>query len=225
MGFHKEDQRMPRGRPRKVDTKDALQSIMIAFWQNGYSGTSINDLARASGMAKPGLYASFGDKEAIFEKALLYYFENYGGPVFARLQAAEKNVIEDFRDFLGAIAALSSDPGTPAGCFLINSLADCAYGADRHHELVMGLKDSKYHAIRERLLKAVAAGELPQETNVDRAATFLDGQFSAIAMLGRGGTSRADLECFIETGLRTLPLSGDCNPPGDADCEAPTLRQ
>lgn len=216
---------MARGRPRKVDTKDALQKIMIAFWQNGYAGTSINDLSVASGMAKPGLYAAFGDKEAIFEKALLHYFENYGGPVFARLQEARKNVIDDFRDFLGAIATLSSDPGTPAGCFLINSLADCTYGTERHHELVMGLKDSKYEAIRERILKAVAAGELSKDADVDRKATFLDGQFSAIAMLGRGGTSKADLDTFIETALRSLPVTGTRNTFEDVDCEAPILRQ
>ncbi|TYC52096.1 TetR/AcrR family transcriptional regulator [Rhodobacterales bacterium] len=215
---------MARGRPRKVETRDALQSIMIAFWQNGYAATSINDLAEASGMAKPGLYAAFGDKEAIFEKALMHYFENYGGPVFARLQAAEKNVIEDFRDFLGAIATLSADKATPAGCFLINSLADCTYGTERHHELVMGLKDSKFQAIRDRLVKAVAAGELPAGTDVDRTATFLDGQFSAIAMLARGGTSKQDLDTFIETGLGSLPFTNDANML-DLQRDAPILRQ
>ncbi|MBN9671760.1 TetR/AcrR family transcriptional regulator [Roseibium aggregatum] len=215
---------MPRGRPRKVDTQDALQAIMVAFWQNGYSGTSMNDLASASGMAKPGLYAAFGDKEALFEKALLHYFENYGGPVFAQLQAAQKHVVEDFRDFLGAVAALSSDRSLPAGCFLINSLVDCTYGSERHHELVMGLKDSKFTAIRERVLKAVDAGEMSARTDIDRAAVFLDGQFCAIAMLGRGGSSLADLKTFIETGLRTLPVTGDGGV-FDEDLAVPTLRQ
>lgn len=217
---------MARGRPRKTDTREALHAIMIAFWQNGYSGTSVSDLAEASGMAKPGLYSAFGDKEALFEKALLHYFETYGGPVFHRLGGAKKHVLEDFRDFLGAIAELTLDKNTPAGCFLVNALVDCTYGPERHREVVTGLRDSRYGGIRDRLVKAVAAEELRSDADVDRLATFFDGQFSAIALLGRSGASADDLTTFIETGLKTLPLAGGLE---DFDeyrpVEAPILRQ
>lgn len=216
---------MARGRPRKVDLKDALQSVMIAFWQNGYSGTSMNDLAEASGMAKPGLYAAFGDKETIFEKALLHYFETFGGPVFARLHAAQKHVIEDLRDFLGAVAELTTDRNTPSGCFLVNALVDCTYGVQRHRELVEGLRDSRFTAIKERLFKAVSAGEMPADMDVDHVATFVDGQFSAIAVLGRSGSIEADLSTFIETGLRALPVCGNPRVFADAEPGDAILRQ
>jgi len=216
---------MARGRPRKIQAKDALHSVMIAFWQNGYSGTSMNDLADASGMAKPGLYAAFGDKEALFEKALLHYFETYGGPVFARLQEAGKHVVDDFRDFLGAVADLTLDQNTPSGCFLVNAIVDCTYGTERHREVVNGLRESRYTAIRERLLKAAAAGEMEADADIDNAATFLDGQFSAIAMLGRSGISEPELKTFVETGLRALPVRDpDTVFDGDA-ISLPTLRQ
>ncbi len=216
---------MPRGRPRKISTSDALHSVMIAFWENGYSGTSMNDLAAASGMAKPGLYAAFGDKEALFEKALVYYFESYGGPVFARLQSAEKHVLEDFRDFLGAVASVTLDPELPFGCFLVNSFVECAYGSDRHRELIMGLRDSRYTSIRQRLLKAIAAGEVPEGTDTHRVSTFIEGQFNAIALLGRSGSTQADLEGFIETGLRSIPVVGSDHVFDDDDLNLPILQQ
>lgn len=216
---------MARGRPRKVSTKDALQSVMVAFWQNGYSGTSMSDLAEASGMAKPGLYAAFGDKEALFEKALLHYFETYGGPVFARLKLASKDVVSDFRDFLGAVADLTLDRNTPAGCFLVNALVDCTYGPERHQEVVTGLRESRYNAIRDRLLKAADAGELRDNADIDRAATFLDGQFSAIALLGRSGISEIDLKTFVETGLQALPVRDDLSGFSDSALNSPILRQ
>lgn len=216
---------MARGRPRKVNTRDALQSVMVAFWQNGYSGTSMSDLAEASGMAKPGLYAAFGDKEALFEKALLHYFETYGGPVFARLKEAGKPVLQDFRDFLGAVADLTLDRNTPAGCFLVNALVDCTYGPERHREVVTGLRESRYAGIRERLVKAAEAGELRDDADIDRTATFLDGQFSAIALLGRSGSSEADLKTFIETGLQALPLRDGLSGFSEPERNAPILRQ
>lgn len=216
---------MARGRPRKVDLKDALQSVMIAFWQDGYSGTSMNDLAEVSGMAKPGLYAAFGDKETIFEKALLYYFETFGGPVFARLHAAQKHVIEDLRDLLRAVVDLTLDRNTPSGCFLVNAMIDCTYGAHRHREVVEGLQKSRFSAIKERLLKAVSAGEMPPDMDVDRAATFVDGQLLAIAVLARGGSTEADLLTFVETGLRALRVCGNPQVFEDAEPGDFILRQ
>ena len=216
---------MARGRPRKVNTKDALHSVMVAFWQNGYSGTSMSDLAEVSGMAKPGLYAAFGDKEALFEKALLHYFETYGGPVFSRLGLASKDVVSDFRDFLGAIAELTLDRNTPAGCFLVNALVDCTYGPERHQEVVTGLRESRFNAIRDRLLKAADAGELRDDADIDRAATFLDGQFSAIALLGRSGISETDLKTFVETGLQALPVRDDLAGFSESAVNPPILRQ
>ncbi|MEP3049204.1 MAG: TetR/AcrR family transcriptional regulator [Roseibium sp.] len=197
---------MPRGRTRKIETQDALHAIMLAFWKNGYKATSMSDLSEASGMAKPGLYAAFGDKEDMFEKSLLHYFKTIGGPVFAELQQARKNVIDDFRDFLRAVAVVTAGVETPSGCFLVNALIDCSYGSERLSDLVNGLRESRFMAIKDRILKGVGAGELLPDTDVDRAATFMDGQFSAIAMLGRSGSSIAELDLFIETGLSALPV-------------------
>ena len=61
---------MSRGRPRKTDPDKALETAMKLFWKQGFEGTSMNDIAAATGMAKPGLYATFGDKEAVYAKAL-----------------------------------------------------------------------------------------------------------------------------------------------------------
>ncbi len=197
---------MPRGRPRKISTDGALRAVMIAFWERGYSGTSMNDLAEASGMAKPGLYATFGNKEALFEKALVHYFESLAGPVFEKLQLAQGHFIDDLRDLLGAVADVTLDTTLPSGCFLVNSLVEQAYGSERHKQLVLSLRGSRYTMIRERLLKAVAAGEMPEDTDTFSTATFVEGQFNAVALLGRSGSTAADLERFIEAGLRVLPV-------------------
>ncbi len=195
---------------------------MIAFWQNGYSRTSMSDLAKMSGMAKPGLYATFGDKEVLFERALLHYFQTYGGPIFGRLQEAGKHVVDDLRDFLGAVVCLTLDPCTPAGCFLVNAIVDCTYGPERLRDIVLGLKDARYNAIRNRLVKAVADGDISADADIDRAATFVDGQFSAIALLGRGGGTDAELRMFIETGLRVLPVVNRPQMFGEAGLETST---
>src|SRR5215470_13757939 len=65
----------PRGRPRIYDPDVALARAMDAFWRSGFGATSLDDLSLATGMNRPSLYAAFGDKEALYLKALSRYHD------------------------------------------------------------------------------------------------------------------------------------------------------
>ena len=62
-------------RPREFNETDALQSAMNCFWQRGYEATSMRDLAASMGMSAPSLYNAFGDKQALFARALELYLD------------------------------------------------------------------------------------------------------------------------------------------------------
>jgi AcrR family transcriptional regulator len=50
-----------------------LDRALRVFWRKGYEGASLSDLTKAVGVSRPSLYAAFGDKEALFRKALDRY--------------------------------------------------------------------------------------------------------------------------------------------------------
>jgi AcrR family transcriptional regulator len=54
-----------------------LESALIAFWQNGYEGTSLTNLLEATGLTKLSLYAAFGNKESLFQKVVERYQRDY----------------------------------------------------------------------------------------------------------------------------------------------------
>ncbi|MFN3133744.1 TetR/AcrR family transcriptional regulator [Roseibium sp.] len=196
---------MTRGRPRKTETQDALHGIMRAFWQNGYKATSMNDLVDASGMAKPSLYAAFGDKEAMFEKSLLHYFDCYGDTVFGPLMRAEKHYLVDIRNLIQTVGYLAADKATPLGCFLFNAQVENAYGTEKHKVLLSDLGQTRYEGIRTRLLKAVDSGELGDDADIDALATYVDGQLGAVSILARTGASKIRIDQFVETAVKALP--------------------
>ena len=69
-----------RGRPRTFDPDTALRQALDLFWERGYEGTSLNDLAEAMGIASASIYACFGSKEDLFRQVMALYGTTSGEP-------------------------------------------------------------------------------------------------------------------------------------------------
>jgi TetR/AcrR family transcriptional regulator, transcriptional repressor for nem operon len=110
-------------RPRSFDPDEALDLARDVFWQKGFQGTSLNDITAATGLAKPSLYAAFGDKNALFLKVLERYHE--------RIVAHAEKVINEgpsardaiHRWLTGFVPYCSGIKGS-RGCLSVNTSAD-----------------------------------------------------------------------------------------------------
>jgi len=60
-------------RRREFDEDDVLDALKNVFWEHGFEGTSYSDIMKATGLKKGSLYAAFGDKRALYQKALHQY--------------------------------------------------------------------------------------------------------------------------------------------------------
>src|SRR4051812_42751972 len=86
---------MAKGRPREFDTEKALERAMHVFWRKGYEGASLTDLTEAMGINRPSLYAAFGDKAALFRRALDKYAAGPGSQVaLALAEPTARGVVE-----------------------------------------------------------------------------------------------------------------------------------
>lgn len=198
---------MNRGRPRKTDPDKALETAMKLFWKQGFEGTSMNDLAAATGMAKPGLYATFGDKEAVYAKALEHYFQEFGSPLLEELLKCPHSLDTVIRHYLQAIATSACDKKSPGGCFLVNSVIECSDQSASLEDLGRTLNGNRREALLERFTLAKNQGELPFDADPNALADFFAGQALALSVMGRGGSDRKSLERFIDVAMTALPLN------------------
>src|ERR1700731_1172453 len=64
------------GRPKNFSREEVLEKAMPVFWKHGFSDTSLQDLERATGVNKSGLYTEFRDKEDLFVACLRHFLES-----------------------------------------------------------------------------------------------------------------------------------------------------
>ena len=79
-------------RPDK--TTEILHAVLPVFGHFGFRKTSVEDLARAAGLSKQGLYLHFRSKEEIFVAALLLYLDEGLDLVDAALGLKGASLIE-----------------------------------------------------------------------------------------------------------------------------------
>ena len=66
----------------RFNRNDILDKSIQLFWQNGFSGSSMQQVVQATGLKPGSIYYSFGNKEALFREAL----ERYAQKSFDRIR-------------------------------------------------------------------------------------------------------------------------------------------
>src|ERR1700744_492114 len=116
------DDRMAR--PREFDEEAVLDAAMQCFWAHGYESTSVKDLIERTGLTAASLYNAYGDKRAMFRRALDHYIEKSIG---ARLRRCETLPPRDaIRSFFDDILRRSLGDRERKGCMLVNSALEIA---------------------------------------------------------------------------------------------------
>jgi len=155
------------GRPKKYDRDDVLKKAMQLFWKRGFADTGLQDLEKATGVNKSGLYAEFKDKEDIFLSSLRYYYASRrGGEILAKEPLGWNN-IEGF--FKLAVEGWSGEQG----CLSVSSMRELKILPPEAREII-----SKSRVELRRVFEKNIASEqtrMPAEALAEIAATFFSG--------------------------------------------------
>jgi AcrR family transcriptional regulator len=192
-----------KGRPRAFDVDWALDQALHLFWRKGYEGTSLSDLTRTMGINRPSLYAAFGDKEALFRQALDRYADGPAAHVRAALAQPTARAAVDH--LLRGTADLITNPRNPAGCLYVQGALACNEGVEPLRKQLALRRAAGEKALRQRLNRAKAEGDLPRDANPADLARYIATVVHGMSVQAVGGASRSQLRRVVETVLRAWP--------------------
>lgn len=196
-------QRAFKGRPREFDVDEALAAALRVFWTKGYEAASLTDLTDAMGITRPSLYAAFGNKEALFRKALDLYEREKLAYVAEALKAPTSRAVVE-RLLRGALAMQTSDC-EPKGCMRVISSVSCGAEAQSIRADLMARRQSSQRALCERMKRAKADGDLPEGSDVEGLCAYIGAILGGMAVQAGSGAPRAQLEALVETTLQMWP--------------------
>jgi AcrR family transcriptional regulator len=179
----------PRGRPRGFDPADALKAASERFRTRGYAGTSLDDLVEATGLARPSLYAAFGDKRALYLAALDRTIERVARS-FDTLIASDLPLRESLAAmFRFVIDGYLTGESGPSGCIMISTSAASAVDDAEVRERL-----AAFLAIEDERIEALLAAR--GDADAYPHARLVTAVIHSLSVRARAGATREELDAI-----------------------------
>ncbi|HWY06626.1 MAG TPA: helix-turn-helix domain-containing protein [Candidatus Acidoferrales bacterium] len=202
-------------RPKEFDQEKALRKAIRLFSQQGFAATSTDDLMRVMNVGRQSMYDTFGDKRALFLKALKMYVAQSVHSISVELEmpgsalSAIQNALVTFAE--------RKDLSSAEGCMGLNAISE--FG-QRDADVTRISRDAA-RVLRQTLMhvlnRAKNQGELSSDANLDGMADFFESTLAGIRMAAKAGKSRQALRNIAAFASRAYMASDAEQLPRDAN--------
>jgi TetR/AcrR family transcriptional repressor of nem operon len=190
-------------RTRTFDPSTALSTAVDLFASKGYSDTSMDDIVKATGVSRYGIYGTFGNKRELFEQALDRYAEGMGKQLYLRLlepDASLDHIRQIFDERVGDMCSTDERKG----CLFVHTAMQLASEDKDLKGVLQKFMKRMSKAFEIGLESAKARGEVRKDLDTAAAGDFLTNTQFGLAVLGRTGFSRESLDAIVNSALESL---------------------
>ncbi len=163
----------------------------------------MEDIVRATGVSRYGIYGTFGNKRELFEQALERYAEGMGKRSFLRLLEPDASLDHIRAIFDERVAGICEREGNK-GCLFI------------HTAMQLAPKDDDLRGVLQKFMKRIAKafsigldsakerGEIRPDVDVRAAGELLTSTMFGLAVLGRTGFPAETLNGIVDSTLASI---------------------
>jgi TetR/AcrR family transcriptional repressor of nem operon len=188
---------------KQFDVDEVLDKAMQAFWSRGYEATSMQELVDRTGINRGSLYATYGDKHALFLAALRMYDDRNRRKLLADLEE-RYGPREAIRQMFLAFTAQASEKGGNRGCFLTNTALELAAHDAQAGKIVAHAQEQMEAFFARMIRKGKAQGEVAAHVKPEETARGLLASLLGVVVLTRSRPVRALLQSVVDEAMRRL---------------------
>lgn len=193
---------MNRGRPRQFDEKQALEAAMEVFWSKGFEGASCDELLAAMGINCGSMYAAFGDKQALFDRAFDLYCETR----FARAMGildGPGTPLENVRALVTCWGEFMTQPDCK-GCLVTNTVIEFSGREDAVAKRAREIPKRLQAMLEKKLTQAAEAGHLREGATPAALAAFLVNLANGLNVMARAKADKESIQGAVDTAMLLL---------------------
>src|SRR6266403_977496 len=174
----KEKRRMSR--PKEFDQEKALREAIRLFSQQGFAATSTDELMRVMNVGRQSMYDTFGDKRALFLKALKMYVTGSIHSLNAELErpgsalSAVQNALMTF--------AQRKDLSSAEGCMGLNAISEFGQRDAGVTRITRDAARLQRQTLMRVLTRAKKQREIRSDADLDSMADFFESTLAGIRM-------------------------------------------
>ena len=190
-------------RHREFDPSAALQTAIQVFWEKGYTATSVDEVVKRSGVAKYGIYNTFGNKEELFKKVLAQYAADRHQDIQRPIRQPGASLPE-IREFFADVPRIITQNDHPHGCLMANAGVELGMSDLDIRDYVNDFFGDVAQVLQRCLARAVEKGELETPEDVTGLAAYLATEFRTALILARSGCSQDTIEQHLDIALQVF---------------------
>ena len=176
---------------------------MDVFATKGYVAASLADLTAAMGINRVSMYATFGNKEALFVKAMVRYTQ-LGSQRLARC-LVDGTARESFDRLVRESVRMFTDPDGHGVCFVTQGPIAQADASAETRRFVATKRAEIESMLKGRLDAAVAEGELAHDVSTADLARAYAAMLQGVALQAQHGATRAELLRVVDLAMAMWP--------------------
>ncbi|MGL5064889.1 MAG: TetR/AcrR family transcriptional regulator [Microcoleus sp.] len=161
-----------------------LREAAALFNQYGYSGSSMSDIMRVTGLQKGGIYNHFQSKDELALQAFDFAAECMRKQHLGVLKE-HKNAVDRLKAMISKLSNLAENPPIPGGCPLLNTAVESDDAHPALRERAQIAMDGWRALICAIINKGIAKGEVRENVEADTVATVTISMMEGAIMMSK----------------------------------------
>jgi TetR/AcrR family transcriptional repressor of nem operon len=195
------------GRPRSFDKTTALRAAELQFHKTGYAGTTLDDIAQATGLWRNSLRTAFGDKHGMLLESFEGYCSRSEADIVAFLAGPDGEALTRLESFIWMWAHAVLDDEDHLGCMATRFAVELNGSDPQIDERIKQDFTVVVDALSSCVEAAQRTGDLDESADPRAVACSVFCTTRGLDVAAKYGMPREDLEMVARQAAATLPRS------------------